>query len=289
MLFGNTVSGRPAELSGVEEMVGMFINTLPVRVKINAEMSVFEWLKNIQAEQIESKDYEHSPLVEVQKWSEVPRKQALFESILIFENYPSINSEKNHLGFTVNDIHVSEKTNYPLTIVVIPGNNFLLKCIFNCTRFDFDTISRLLEHFKKILENIAEFSDKPVNYKSILSDEELHLLQSWNQTETDYPKDQTIVDLFQAQVEKTPDNIAVDFDNQQLSYRALNTKANQLAHYLIALGVNVETLVGICVERSLEMVIGLLGILKAGGAYVPLDPDYPQERLQFMLGRLFTR
>ena len=133
----------------------------------------------------------------------------------------------------------------------------------------------MIEHFKILLDGVVNNPEQSVSQLPLLTETEIQQLQSWNQTETDYQKDKTIVDLFQEQVEKNPENIAVVFEDRQLNYQELNTKANQLAHYLMTLGVGAETLVGICVERSLEMVIGLLGILKAGGAYVPLDPIIP--------------
>ena len=155
---------------------------------------------------------------------------------------------------------------------------------YNVDLFEADTILRMLEHFRILLESIVTNPDRPIFEVPLLTEAERHkLLIEWNDTKRDYPKDKCIHQLFEEQVEKTPDAIAVVFEDQQLTYRELNSGANQLAHYLHKLGVGPEVLVGICVERSIEMVIGLLGILKAGGAYVPLDPSYPKERLEFML------
>ncbi len=149
----------------------------------------------------------------------------------------------------------------------------------------------MLSHLRVLLDGMVTQPDHSWHQLPLLTETEQEQLQAWNQTETEYSKELTIVDLFEEQVEKTPDNIAVVFEDQQLSYKELNQKANQLAHYLISLKTGADngaliadnSLVGICVERSLEMVIGLLGILKSGSAYVPLDPDYPPSRLQFML------
>jgi amino acid adenylation domain-containing protein len=283
VVFGSTVSGRPAELPGVVEMVGLFINTLPVRVKINSEVPVFEWLKTLQAEQLESKDYEYSPLVDIQKWSEVPRRQALFDSILIFENYPNVDSEESSLGFTINNEHTREQTNYPLTIGVEPDNNFLLNCIFDCTQYDAETIAGLLGHFKNILENIAEYNDKPINYKTILMNAEIQLFESWNQTNSDYPDDVCLHQLTAEQARSSADKIAISFNGLDISFQQLDEKANKLSHYLIAQGVKVNDLVGLCVERSIDMVVSMLAIHKAGAAYLPLDPEYPSDRIAFIL------
>ena len=161
-----------------------------------------------------------------------------------------------------------------------------LKCtfVYNTDLFDAATIERMAGHYQMMLEGIAANPDQRLSELPLLTEAEQHqLLVEWNNTSADYPRDKCIHELFEEQVEKTPDAVAVVFEDQQLTYRELNTKANQLAHYLRKQGVRPEVLVGICVERSLEMIIGVLGILKAGGAYVPLDPDYPKERLAFML------
>ncbi|MCP5054003.1 MAG: amino acid adenylation domain-containing protein, partial [bacterium] len=181
---------------------------------------------------------------------------------------------------------------------------------YNTDLFRTDTITRMTRHFQVLLEGILSNPEQPVSLLPLITEAEKQQLLEWNQTDTNYPKDKTIVDLFQEQVEKTPNRVAVVFEEQQLSYQELNTKANQLAHYLLNLGTGSEgsslssksfshlpifppshlpsfphlpSLIGLCVERSLELVTGLLAILKAGGAYVPLDPDYPLSRLQFML------
>ena len=150
--------------------------------------------------------------------------------------------------------------------------------------FDATTIARMLEHFQILLEGIVANPEQCLSDLPLLTDTERHrVLVEWNDTRRDYPKEQCIHQLFEVQVERGPDTIAVEFAADQLTYRELNVRANQLAHYLRKRGVRPEVLVGICMERSLEMVVGLLGILKAGGAYVPLDPAYPQERLAFMV------
>ena len=134
-------------------------------------------------------------------------------------------------------------------------------------------------HFQTLLEAIVADPDQSIATLPILTEAERHqILVEWNDTAADYPKDKCIHQLFEEQVERTPDAIALEFEDKQITYRELNRKANQLAHHLISLGIGPEKLVGICVERSIEMVVGLLRILKAGGAYVPLDPTYPKER-----------
>jgi amino acid adenylation domain-containing protein len=285
VVFGATVSGRQIALAEVESMVGLFINTLPVRVRFSENMTLLPWLIQLQAEQIEREQYAYSPLVDIQGWSEVPRGTPLFESILVFENYPvdeSLLAATSHL--TLSQVESFEQSNYPLGLICAPGQQLSLKISYDVSRFEAATIARLLEHLQKLLAGIITHPEQRITELPLLTEAEQHqLLIEWNDTQATYPQEKCIHQLFEAQVEKTPDAIAVVFEDQQLSYQALNVRANQLAHYLQTLGVKPEVLVGICVERSLEMIIGLVGILKTGGAYVPLDPSYPPERLAFML------
>lgn len=285
VVYGSTVSGRPADLVGAELMVGLFINTLPVRVKVDAEQSLLVWLRQLQGQLVEMRQYEYSPLVEIQGWSEVPRGVPLFESIVVFENYPvdrSLLERKANLE--IQYVSSFEKTNYPLTLTVLPGSELKFAVSYDRRRFDRATITRMLGHFQTLLQGMVTNPKMFLKDLPLLTETEEHqLLVEWNDTWAEYPRNVCIHQLFEAQVERTPDAVAVVFDNEQLTYQQLNSRANQLARYLQKLGVGPEVLVGICVDRSLEMVVGLLGILKAGGAYLPLDPTYPKERLTFML------
>ncbi|MBW4451347.1 MAG: amino acid adenylation domain-containing protein [Nostoc indistinguendum CM1-VF10] len=284
VVFGVTVSGRPVTLAGAESMLGLFINTLPLRVQISLDTSALALLKQIQTQQSEISQYEYSPLVQVQGWSEVPRGMSLFDSILVFENYPVDTSKRQINNLEISNVAVDERTNYPLTVTAIPSQELSLEIAYDRDRFGDDAITRMLGHLGNLLAGILANPEQRLSDLPLLTEAEKHtLLVEWNNTEIDYPQDQCIHQLFEAQVEKTPDAVAVVYQEQSLTYRELNQKANQLAHYLQKLGVRPEILVGICVERSLEMIVGLLGILKAGGAYLPLDPVYPQERLAYML------
>lgn len=285
VVFGATCSGRSPNLVGSESMIGLFINTLPVPIKISETELLIPWLKKIQSQQIEAQNYEYSSLVEVQKWSEIPHDLPLFESILVFENYPvDITLSKIATEMKIETRDSVESTNYPLTISIAVNEQLFLEILYNPNRFDDGTITRLLGHWQNLLEQIVANGEQPLLEFSLLTVAESHqLLVEWNETEAKYPTDKCIHQLFEEQVATNPDVVAVFLEGEQLTYRELNEKANQLAHYLQTLGVKPEVLVGICLERSLEMVVGLLGILKAGGAYLPLDPSYPHERLSYML------
>ncbi len=340
VVFGATVSGRPPELPGVESMVGLFINTLPVRVKVAPDAKLSAWLKQLHDQQVELRQYEYSPLVQVQGWSEMPRGVPLFESLLVFENYPvdaSLRAQKGSLA--IERVRAVEQTNYPLTVLSGPGEELGLKISYDCRRFDAPTITRMLGHLAALLEGMAVSPDCRLSDLQLLTAAEREqLLVEWNDTARAYPQDLCLHELFEAQAARSPDAVALVFDhrppttdhrepeqrtknkeqridtsrntqhatpfdtaqgrrntqqfsqvsilNSQFSYmtyRELNERANQLAQHLRSLGVGPDVLVGICMERSLELVIGLYAILKAGGAYLPLDPSYPAERLQYML------
>ena len=285
VVFGATVSGRPNTLPKVKSMVGLFINTLPVRVQVPKDASLLPWLQQLIQEQVAREPYSYSSLVDIQGWSDIKRDRSLFKSILVFENYP-IDASIQELcdSLKISNVNVYERTNYPLSVVVMPGTELLLRISYDRCRFDDDTITRMLGHLQTLLEAIATNPHQGLGELPLLTPTERHqLLIEWNNTQTDYPKNRCIHELFAAQAEKTPDAVAVVFKDQQITYHELNCRANQLARHLQKLGVKPEVLVGICINRSIEMVVGLLSILKAGGAYLPLDPSDPQERLAFML------
>ena len=285
VVFGVTTSGRNVPIGGVDRMVGLFINTMPLRIKEEGE-DLIAWLQAIQERQQQNNPYAYTSLVDIQDWSDVPNGVALFESLIVFENYPMDEKlrQPGVQSLKITDFQVIEYTNYPLTLAVIPKQQLHFKLTYDSNRFSEESMERMVAHVSNLLEGIVTNPGYTISQLPLLTETETQLLQAWNETEVEYPTDKTIVDLFQEQVEKTPDNIAVVFEGQKFTYQELNGKANQLAHYLFSLKTETDNcLVGICMDRSLEMVIGLLGILKAGGAYVPLDPEYPEHRLQYML------
>ncbi|MDZ7307315.1 MAG: amino acid adenylation domain-containing protein [candidate division KSB1 bacterium] len=285
VVFGLTVSGRPPELAGVENMIGLFINTLPVRVRLASRDSLLALLRTLQQQQTELRQYEYSPLVQVQGCSEVPRGLPLFESILVFENYPVAAAVLPHAGsLELGELESESRTNYPLTVVASPGRRLLLEAAYETRRFEHATIERLLGHLHVVLEQMAADPTQPLSTLTLLAPaEKQQLLVEWNQTRRDFPAEATLTQLFAAQVAATPAAVAVIFENQQLSYRELDRRAEAVAHHLRRRGVGPETVIGLCLPRSAEMIIALLGILKSGAAYLPLDPGLPAERLNFML------
>ena len=285
IVFGATVSGRETSIAGIEAMVGLFINTLPMRIQLKPDTSALTLLKDLQAQLVESNQYSYSSLAEIQTWSEIPRGASLFDSIVVFENYPvDATAVLGNDSFCLENIQVSQQTNYPLTLIALPGEQLQVRISYDTNRFDDGTITRLLGHFQTLLEGIVANPEARVSQLPLLTEfEKNQLLIDGHNPQVDYPVTKCLHQLFEEQVKRTPEAVAVVYSDQQLTYNELNCRANQLAHYLQSLGVKPDQLVGICLERSLEMIVGLLGILKAGGAYVPLDPEYPIERLSFML------
>ena len=285
VVFGATVSGRPPDLVGVESMVGLFVNTLPVRLQVEENTDIINWLQKIQTQQIERDRYSWSPLVEIQGWSDVPRGQSLFESFVVFENLP-VAQESSEISDGLQIVSTTDTghADYPLIVRVLPTEELTLKFIYASDRFSADTIKRMAGHFETLLMGIVNCPHhQPLKLPILTDTEKQLLLVDWNQTQAENPLKQGIHELVAAQVEKTPTTIAIVQDNQKLTYQELNQRANQLAHYLQRLGVEADVPVGVCLERSLDFAIAILGILKAGGACVPLDPSYPQERLALML------
>ncbi len=268
VVFGATVSGRPAELSDVERMVGLLINTVPVRVRLDENLLVIEWLRRLQEQQVEMRQYEYSSLVDIQGWSEVPRGAPLFESILVFENYP-LSGTRFELGagLEVQDKGGHEQTNFPLTIVVIPGERLALKASYDSRRFESEAIKRMLGHLRRLLEGIAADPEQRLSKLPLLSRAEQQQLIEWNRTATNYPRHQTVAALFAEQAATTPEAVALAFAGGQMSYGELEERANRLAHYLQArLAAVPDQVIGLCLERSPELLVGMLGSRLSGRA-----------------------
>jgi amino acid adenylation domain-containing protein/thioester reductase-like protein len=293
VVFGVTVSGRPASLAGSETMIGMFINTLPLRIQADPQAPLLPWLKALQQQALELRQHEHSPLVQIQGWSEVPRGLPLFESIVVFENYPvgaALEGRRADQPLRVAEVQAVEQTNYPLSLFVLPGQQLALQLLYDAGRFEPWAAEGLVGHLRSILEGIAARPEARLWQLPLLAPaERATLLSGWNATARPYPADQPVHALIAEQARRTPDATALVFQDsaggppQTLSYAELERRAERLARRLRALGVAPGVLAAIALDRSPEMVVGLLAILKAGGAYVPLDPSYPRERLTMML------
>ncbi|HEV8318275.1 MAG TPA: amino acid adenylation domain-containing protein, partial [Vicinamibacterales bacterium] len=290
VVFGATSSGRPTSLPGIESMIGLFINTLPVRVDVDLNARVVPWLRAIQEGQAEARQYEYTPLVDIQGWSEVPGGLSLFESLLAFENYP-VNDElvRGRASFKIASSRVFEKTNYPVTVQVSPAAGLSIRILFDGRRVDATTIERMLGHFEMVLSGLASMGNTRLADLPFLSEaERAQVLTAWNASADEAAAlaaatPASLLDQLERQAAATPDAVAVVCEGRALTCATLHRRANQLAHVLRAEGVGPEVPVAVCVNRSIELIVALLGVWKAGGAYVPLDPQTPAARLAYMV------
>ncbi|MDT7797559.1 MAG: hypothetical protein QOI78_992, partial [Actinomycetota bacterium] len=281
--FGATVSGRPAGLAGVDDITGIFINTLPVRVAVDPAAPAADWLRGLQAAQAESRRFEHVPLTAVQGWSGVEGGQNLFDSIVVFENYPVTADDVAGHGVRLRDLDARETTSYPLSVVASPGPRLSLGLGYDPSLFDAATIERLVGQLEHVLNALADEPDRPLGTLDVLTAAERdEILVAFNDTRHDVAP-VTLTDLIEAQVARTPDAVAVLAGDESLTFAELDTRANRLARVLAARGAGPERIVALALPRSAEIVVAQLAVLKTGAAYLPIDPDYPAERIAFML------
>ncbi|MCB9252008.1 MAG: amino acid adenylation domain-containing protein [Flavobacteriales bacterium] len=280
--FGVTVSGRPEDIEGIERKVGLFINTIPVCIQFNKDSSLQNWLQSIQTAQAESRQYQYMPLNKIQSISGITGD--LFDSIMVFENYPvSEIIDSRNWALKIQKVQITEQSNYPLTITVHQTHDLRIGFNYNSDMIEPDYVNLIADQFKYLLEQFADNNSTSLGGYDVLPPEQKIQLASFNSTRVDYPNNKTVVSLFEDQVKLHPNEIAVVFENKLLTYSELNERANSLAHEILDLGIRSQSIIPICIERSLEMIVGLLAILKAGGAYLPVDPEYPSERIEFML------
>ncbi|WP_426234752.1 amino acid adenylation domain-containing protein [Pseudomonas sp. TWP3-2] len=282
--FGATVAGRPTDLPGVEQQIGLFINTLPVVAAPSAELAVEHWLQQVQGLNLALREHEHTPLYDIQRWGGLGAG-ALFDSILVFENYPMAEALEQGpaTGLVFSDIRRQEQTNYPLTLVAVTGRELSLGVSYDQSCFDAPTIVGLSQQLEGLLVQFLDDATQPLGALQLLAEPQRQQAINWGQAPVSAADSRTVLEHIAAQVQQQADATAIVFGEQQIDYRSLDLQANRLAHKLQALGVGPEVRVGVCMRRTPDMLVGLLAILKAGGAYVPLDPDYPQERLLHML------
>jgi non-ribosomal peptide synthetase component F len=284
VVFGATFSGRPATLDGADNMVGLFINTLPIRAEIDKKLSISDWLADFNSSVNEIKEFEHSALVDIQNVSDLPAKQNLFDTLFVFENYP-IDSTliANDFKLKFEELDTFEQANYPLTVISSPGKLLKIDIAYNNELFDGSYISLLLEHYKNILTNVVKSPQIRICDIDYLTRIEKDDLLPFKFGSMKYSEDEVIIKEFEKVAKELPDNVAVRFDGTELTYGQLNLKANKLANYLLSMDIGLESMIGLYVDRSIEMIISILAILKTGAAYVPIDINYPNDRVNYIL------
>jgi amino acid adenylation domain-containing protein/non-ribosomal peptide synthase protein (TIGR01720 family) len=283
VVFGSTVSGRNPEINGIENIIGLLINTLPTRVQLGFGDSFNDLLSRLSQQQSTFLPHQYLGLLEIQR---ITGLNELFDTLVIFENFPMDQVTEKELfgGVRLMEIQADDSAHYPLTLLLSPGPGLAMGFEYQPDCFTVNFIDTLSRRFVRLLEAFADDPDQAVSGVDLLSEQERRqILVEFNQTRTEYPRNKTMMELFAEQVRRRGDEPAVICGEDRLSYTEIDRRSNQLGRYLASLGVGPEKLVGISMERSIEVVLAMLAILKAGGAYVPIDPAYPPDRLRFMV------
>ncbi|MCP3957288.1 MAG: amino acid adenylation domain-containing protein [bacterium] len=294
VVFGATVSGRPAELRGADSIIGLLINSLPVRIDVAPAQKLRPWLEHVQAQGVELRRYEHCPLVEIQTWSEVPPHLPLFDSLMVFENYPAeiaLEAEQQRAGLAIGSFRGYSQTNYPLTLGILPGSRLTLEASVDPTRLEAVTATRLLRQLETVLAGMVEHGDEGrLGDLPLLTAGERHqLIVEWSRRDGEVParSELTVHQRFWTEAARVPDAVALvsetpEGDERTLTYGYLERRAGRLSRSLQRLGVGVESRVALALDGE-EMVVAMLAVLAAGGAYVPVAPRQAPRRLKALL------
>jgi natural product biosynthesis luciferase-like monooxygenase protein len=285
VVYGLTRACRRSSIDGADRVIGLFINTVPIRVKLPSELPVLELCRQLDDQRIDLRRFEHTPLVDILRVSEVPRGQSLFDSIIVF-NSQTDDARLKSLGqeWQRRDFMLHDQTNFPFNVMAYDGPQLTFKLSYDTSCFSLAAVERIADLLQAILSAIADHPDSRLgDLPRLPSQDARSILGIWNDTAKPLPGPHCVHEAFEAQVDRTPDKAALIDGARTLTYRELDSRANHLAQALIAQGTKPDEMVGIYVERSIEMLVGLLGILKAGAAYVPMDPSYPRDRIALML------
>ncbi|WP_313560433.1 non-ribosomal peptide synthetase [Ruminiclostridium cellobioparum] len=285
VVFGTTISGRTQEVTGIDKMVGLFINTIPLRLKTNKQDTVIETLKSVNEVLIERQEYQHTPLVEIKSYSGINKNESLFDSIVVIENYPIegiLDSKDKSIDIRFKSIFGF--TNFYVTLRVMVFDGIKLEFVYNSSLFKSDTIERLVNHYLKILMEVIEKPDICICCLSmLLESEKKMILNDFNDTQVDFGGLKTIKEMFEEQVKLVPDCTAVVYQGERITYRMLDSLSKQLAQKLHNVGIIPGDTVGILLDNSINMIVGILGVIMAGMTYLPIDILSPKERVAFIL------
>jgi amino acid adenylation domain-containing protein len=285
VVFGATRACRHSALEGANAMIGLFINTVPVRVKIRPEATLTGWLKELRRQHVAVRAFEHTPLVSIAGWSGMTGGTRLFDSIVVFENHSLDAAMKAQRGeWEKRTFDLLQRSNYPITLAAYLDHGLSIKLEYDAERFAEPVILRLGKALKRTLAAILEDPQARIGDLKLFGPAERHqLLVEGNDTAAAYASARLIHELIEEQAREQADAVAVVCEGESVSYGEMNRRANRLANYLIERGAGPEAVVGLCLERGVEMVVSWLAVLKSGAAYLPLDPSYPDQRLSYML------
>ncbi|MET0398247.1 MAG: amino acid adenylation domain-containing protein [Longimicrobiaceae bacterium] len=284
VVFGLVRGGRATGVKGAEGMVGLLINTVPVRVPLPADMCASEWLMQIAAGNATLRSHEHAALQDIARWSGLPKNTPLFDTIFSYQT-ESFRQAFRAMGgrWCGRSIRIVQHAGYPLSVAASGVAPLQVRLGYDAKLWDSEAVDRMLGHLERVLEQVTSNADTRLSELELLGEaEHRQVLVAWNQTKCASPLTH-VHTLITEQARRTPDAVALLHGGSTLTYAALDRRATVLARRLGALGVGPEVLVGLCVERTPELLVGVLGIWKAGGAYVPLDPSYPAERLDWII------
>ncbi len=282
VVFGAASSGRPPAVDGAMDMVGMFVNTLPVRIAIDPAQQVVDWLHRVQDQQLATSAFETTPLAAIQRWSEVPHGEPLFTSLLVFENVPEPAAPVS--GLRTSEVRYLQRSNYPLAVLVMPGAEMELIFLYDADRYDPAVIRRMAGQLDHVLRAMAAGMAQSLGDVSVLPPSELEeILVTWNEATADIPLQRTMHELIVAAAEANPDRVAVTDGQVAITYRELVDRAHAVASQLQGLDVAPNVRVAVAMERSPAAVVAIVGVLCAGGAYVPVDPNQPDMRRRYVL------
>jgi amino acid adenylation domain-containing protein len=286
VVFGATVSGRPSDLPGADAMIGMFITVTPVRARIDRRIPIGEWLRNLQQAQGEARRYDYCSPIQLQQWSGLPAGEPLLDTMLTFQNLPGVEIRHAQIaGIEIEDfrkVRPEEGFGYTLLLEVVPQDALELYLTAPAAG---RPAASVLAHFVELLEPLTSNTAKPLDaLPRLAARDRQQILVDWNEPAHAARQPAACLHtLIEAQVDRHPEALAVTCEGRHDTYRELDDGANRLAHALVRRGIASEELVGICLERSADLVVALLGVWKAGGACLPLDPSYPHERLRYLI------
>ncbi|MDO8544837.1 MAG: amino acid adenylation domain-containing protein [Opitutaceae bacterium] len=285
VVFGAVRACRHIPVDGAAAIVGLFINTVPVRVRVNPDAPLGPWLRELREQWVAFRDHEHTPLMKAQQWSEVAPGRALFETLFNYQE-PSWDTALRMLGgkWERRNFDIISQPNYPLAVDAYGGEHITIKMLYDRRRFADDAIGRLLGHYRVTLEALAGAPERTVGELPLLTAaEQEQLFVAWNRTAMEYPRNVCVHTFVEQYAAASADRVAVSDTSTTLTYGELNRRAGVLAARLKTHRVGRGSIVAVCLERSTELIVAWLGVLKAGAAFCPLDPTYPAERLAFML------
>lgn len=284
VLFGVTVAGRPADLDGAGDMVGLFINTLPLRVSVPDEQPLAGWLQQLMAHNLALREFEHTPLVEIQRCSAVEPGRSLFDTLVVFENAPfGADGAASALDASIDMLHDRSHTNYPITVLAMPGERMGLRLSYQAARFTRESVQRMMGHLNELLAQMLARPEARLGELEVLSAGERQAMDNWNDSAHAFPIDRSYAELFMAMAARHPERTAAVCAGESLSYAALDLRSNRIAHLLRARGAGPDSIVALMAERGLDLLTMMIAVLKSGAAFQPLDVNHPPRRLAELL------